>query len=73
MNMQTWNQAIRRAFKASGMSMYKLAQVTALRYSKVQHFLGNDDTDCTLATAETIGRALGLELRTARPAGRKGR
>ncbi|MEE8170846.1 MAG: helix-turn-helix transcriptional regulator [Phycisphaerae bacterium] len=56
---------IRRAFKKSGMSVYRLAKDSGLCIAPVQRFVAGE-ADVTLRSAERLCRALNLELRTKR-------
>ncbi len=57
----SWNDVIRRAVKASGLSLYRIAKDTELSVGPVQRFMAGDH-GLTVSSAEKIGRLVGLEL-----------
>ncbi len=58
----SWNDVIRRAVKASGLSLYRVAKDTELSVGPVQRFMAGDH-GLTVTSAERICALVGLELR----------
>ena len=58
----TWNDEIRRAVKASGLSLYRLSLDSGVGIGPVQRFMAGVH-GLTVNSAEKIGRVVGLELR----------
>lgn len=56
-----WNERLRDAFEASGMSVYRLAKETGLTISPLQRWLQGEST-LTLSNAELVGRIVGADL-----------
>lgn len=63
LNMATQDpaEAVRRAFRKSGMSIKRLAESSRTPYSGVHRFL-NVDADVRTSTLTRLAEALGLEL-----------
>lgn len=61
---------IRKAIKASGVSLYAVAKAAHVPYQSIHRFYNGGD-DCRLSTAEKLCRVLGLDL--AAVSERKGR
>jgi ribosome-binding protein aMBF1 (putative translation factor) len=59
--MDAWNQTIRRAAKATGLSVYALAQRAGLRVAPVQKFLAGEG-GLTVTSAGALGPIIGVEL-----------
>ncbi len=57
-----WHDIIRKAVKASGLSLYRVAKDTGMSVAPVQRFMAGEH-GLTVTSAEKIGRLVGLELR----------
>ena len=57
----SWNEKVRKAVHADGRSLYRLAIDAGLRISPLQRFAAGT-SDLTLASAEKLGKVLGLDL-----------
>lgn len=67
---QTWNDTIRRAIRASGLSLYAVARDSGLNIAPVQRFMAAEH-GMSVASAEKVGRLVGLELRPVKQKGGK--
>jgi hypothetical protein len=67
----SWNEILRRAVKASGLSLYRVSKDTGIAVSPIQVFMAGGGL--TLSSAEKIGRLVGVELRRVPRKKRKGR
>jgi ribosome-binding protein aMBF1 (putative translation factor) len=56
-----WNQRIRDAVKASGLSVYNLAMTTGLKVAPLQRFMAGRN-GLTVKSAQLVGARVGLEL-----------
>lgn len=65
----SWNDVVRRAVKASGLSLYRVAKDSGVNVAPLQRFMVGQH-GLTLDSAERIGRLIGLEIR---PVKRKGK
>jgi len=70
MSDTSWNDVIRGAIRASGVSLYAIARDSGVNVAPLQRFMASEH-GMTVDTAERIGRLIGLELRPTRRA-RKG-
>ena len=61
MGKQDPAEAVRRAFRKSGMSIKRLSESSRTPYSGVHRFL-NVDADVRTSTLTRLAKALGLEL-----------
>lgn len=57
-----WNDVIREAIRASGLTLYAVAQKTGLNVAPLQRFMAGTH-GVSVRSAEKIGRVVGLELR----------
>jgi ribosome-binding protein aMBF1 (putative translation factor) len=67
----TWNDTIRKAIRASGLSLYAVAQDSGVNVAPIQRFMAREH-GLTVDSAEKVGRVVGLELRRMRQDKRKG-
>lgn len=65
---QPWNDVIRKAIRDSGLSIYALARDSGANVAPLQRFMAGEH-GMSVASAEKVGRLVGLELR---PMKRKG-
>jgi hypothetical protein len=56
-----WNQRIRDAVKASGLSVYALAMDTGLKVAPLQRFMAGRN-GLTVKSAQLVGARVGLDL-----------
>jgi ribosome-binding protein aMBF1 (putative translation factor) len=64
----SWNDRIRAAVRASGLSLYALARDSGLRVAPLQRFMGGEH-GMTIDSAEKLGGLIGLDLRQTRQKG----
>ena len=57
-----WNNLIRRAIRASGLSLYAVARDSGVDVAPIQRFMAGEH-GMTVETAERISSVVGLELR----------
>jgi transcriptional regulator with XRE-family HTH domain len=62
MKQQTLSDALRRAIRNSGQTVYAIAQQTGVSRSMLGRFVAGK-SDLTLGRAEPVARLLGLALR----------
>ncbi len=65
-NAADWNEEIREAVRASGLSVYALARETGLKIAPLQRFMAGVN-GVTVISAQAIGEVVGVELRRVRP------
>lgn len=66
---RSWNDRIREAVRASGLSLYAVARDSGVNVAPLQRFMAGEH-GLTVDSAEKIGGIVGLDLR---PLERKGR
>ena len=64
--MKTMSEALRRAIRDSGQSLYAIARDTGLQLHSVSRFL-RGQTSLRLDLADRLAQHFGLELRPAKP------
>jgi plasmid maintenance system antidote protein VapI len=60
-----WNDRLREAVRASGLSLYALARDSGVNVAPLQRFMAGEH-GLTVDSAEKIGRIVGLDLRCVR-------
>ena len=62
---RSWNDEVRRAIRATGLPLYRLARQAGLSIGPLQRFMEGHH-GMTLVSAEKLGPIIGLELRPMR-------
>jgi plasmid maintenance system antidote protein VapI len=65
MRKSSWNDLIRGAIRASGLSLYAVARDSGVNVAPLQRFMAGEH-GLTVDSAEKIGRVIGLELQLTR-------
>ncbi len=72
MAKRSWNDEIRQAIKASGLSLNGLATRAGIDVAPIQRFMAGNH-GMTINTAEKVAPFIGLELRRTKPKSEAGK
>jgi len=61
-NELMWNELLRDAVRASGLSLYAISQRSGVKYPPLERFVKGRN-GLTVDSAEKLGRVVGVELR----------